>query len=159
MKIENILKLAASIMLCLSAGVIGSVFTMDSIPTWYAALEKPFFSPPNWVFAPVWTTLFILMGISLYLVWKKGIKTEGVKIALILFAAQLVLNTLWSIIFFGMRSPIYAFVEIVMLWILILFTIITFYKISKTASYLLIPYILWVSFAAVLNFSIFVLNS
>ena len=158
MKIKNISKLAASIIICQLAGFIGSIFTAASIPTWYAALQKPFFNPPAWVFAPVWITLFVLMGISLYLVWNKGIKTKGVKIALILFGFQLALNVLWSIIFFGLKSPLYAFIEIVMLWIIILFTILKFYSISKTASYLLIPYILWVSFAAVLNFSIFILN-
>ncbi|ODS36627.1 TspO protein [Candidatus Altiarchaeales archaeon WOR_SM1_SCG] len=159
MKTGNILKLAASIIICLSAGFIGSIFTMDSISTWYMEIEKPFFNPPNWVFAPVWTTLYILMGISLYIVWKNGIEKEGVKIALTLFGVQIVLNTLWSILFFGMKSPLYAFVEIIILWAAILLTIIKFMKISKTAGYLLVPYILWVSFAAVLNFSIFILNS
>jgi tryptophan-rich sensory protein len=159
MKIENIIKLAASIIICLMAGFIGSVFTVDSIQTWYMGIEKPFFNPPNWVFGPVWTTLFILMGISLYLVWSRGIKTNDAKIALTLFSAQLVLNVLWSIIFFSLKSPFYAFIEIVILWTAILFTIIWFRKISKTAGYLLVPYILWVSFAAVLNLSIFLLNS
>jgi len=159
MKTGNILKLAASIIICLSAGFIGSIFTADSISTWYAEIEKPFFNPPNWVFAPVWTTLFILMGISLYLVWKRGIAKEGVKIALTLFGVQIVLNTLWSILFFGMKSPFLAFMEIIILWAAILLTILKFMKISKTAGYLLVPYILWVSFAAVLNFSIFILNS
>ncbi len=159
MKIENIIKLAASIIICLMAGFIGSVFTVDSIQTWYMGIEKPFFNPPNWVFGPVWTTLFILMGISLYLVWSRGIKTNDAKIALTLFAAQLVLNVLWSIIFFSLKSPFYAFIEIVILWTAILLTIIWFRKISKTAGYLLVPYILWVSFAAVLNLSIFLLNS
>ena len=159
MKIENIIKLAASIIICLMAGFIGSVFTVDSIQTWYMGIEKPFFNPPNWVFGPVWTTLFILMGISRYLVWSRGIKTNDAKIALTLFAAQLVLNVLWSIIFFSLKSPFYAFIEIVILWTAILLTIIWFRKISKTAGYLLVPYILWVSFAAVLNLSIFLLNS
>ena len=159
MKIENIPKLAASIIICLMAGFIGSVFTVDSIQTWYMGIEKPFFNPPNWIFGPVWTTLFILMGISLYLVWSRGIKTNDAKIALTLFSAQLVLNVLWSIIFFSLKSPFYAFIEIVILWTAILFTIIWFRKISKTAGYLLVPYILWVSFAAVLNLSIFLLNS
>jgi tryptophan-rich sensory protein len=159
MKIESIPKLAASIIICLMAGFIGSIFTVDSIQTWYPEIEKPFFNPPDRVFGPVWTTLFVLMGISLYLVWSRGIKTNDAKIALTLFAAQLVLNVLWSIIFFSLKSPLYAFIEIVLLWVAILFTIIWFSKISKTAGYLLVPYILWVSFAAVLNLSIFLLNS
>jgi len=158
MKIKNIYRLAASIIVCQLAGFIGSVFTFSSIPTWYAALEKPFFNPPNWVFSPVWITLFVLMGVSLYLVWSKGVKAEGVKTALTLFGVQLALNALWSIIFFGLKSPLYAFIEIVILWAVILVTILKFYRISKTASYLLIPYIAWVSFAAVLNFSIFLMN-
>lgn len=159
MKIESIPILAASIIICLMAGFIGSVFTIDSIQTWYPGIEKPFFNPPNWVFGPVWTTLFVLMGISLYLVWSRGIKTNDAKIALTLFSAQLALNVLWSIIFFSMKSPLYAFIEIIILWTAILFTIINFYKISKTAGYLLVPYIMWVSFAAVLNLSIVLLNS
>lgn len=154
----NYFKLIIAILICQLAGFIGSIFTTHSVTTWYATIEKPFFNPPNWVFAPVWTTLFVLMGVSLYLVWKKGLKTKRVKTALIIFSIQLVLNILWSIIFFGLKSPFYAFLEITMLWTAILLTIFKFYKVSKTAAYLLIPYILWVSFAAVLNFSIVVMN-
>ncbi|MDD3421595.1 MAG: tryptophan-rich sensory protein [Methanocellales archaeon] len=159
MKIKNISQLVYSIVICQLAGIIGSFFTFPSIQTWYAALEKPSFNPPNWLFSPVWITLFILMGVSLYLVWSSGAKTRYVKIALTLFGIQLILNILWSIIFFGLKSPFYAFIEIAILWVAILLTIFKFFKISKTAAYLLIPYLLWVSFAAVLNFSIWVLNS
>lgn len=158
MKLNNAVKLIFSILICLLAGAIGSIFTISSIPTWYAALKKPFFNPPNWIFGPVWTTLYFLMGISLYLIWKKGIKTEESKVALLLFGFQLVLNALWSIIFFGLRLPLYAFILIIILWLAILFTIIKFYKITKPAAYLLIPYIMWVSFASVLNFYIWLLN-
>ena len=158
MKLNNRAKLIFSILLCLLAGAIGSIFTVSSIPTWYAVLKKPFFNPPNWIFGPVWTVLYILMGISLYLVWKKGIKTEESKVALILFGFQLVINALWSIIFFGLRMPSYALIGIIILWVAILFTIIKFYNISKPAAYLLIPYILWVSFASVLNLYIWLLN-
>lgn len=158
MKIKSIPKLVSSIVICQLAGIIGSFFTAPSVSTWYAELIKPAFNPPNWVFGPVWTALFILMGISLYLVWVKGIKTKKAKIALALFGIQLFLNVLWSVIFFGLRLPSYAFIEIIILWIFILLTIIWFYKISKVASYLLITYLIWVSFAAVLNFSIFYLN-
>lgn len=141
-----------------AAGIIGSFFTVSQIPTWYADLNKPFFNPPNFLFGPVWTTLYALMGISAYLIWEKGIKKESVKNALILFIIQLSLNSLWSIIFFGFQNPGLAFIEIIILWILILKTFISFNKISKPASYLLTPYIAWVTFAAILNFSIYLLN-
>ena len=152
------LLLIISIVICQFAGLIGSVFTVRSISTWYTALVKPAFNPPNWLFGPVWTLLYLLMGISLYLVWQKGTSDVHVKIALLIFAVQLVLNILWSILFFGMQSPMLGLIEIVLLWVFILLTITNFYHISKPASYLLIPYILWVSFAAVLNLSIFLLN-
>lgn len=158
MRIKSILKLVYSIAICQLAGLTGSFFTVSSVSTWYSNLIKPGFSPPNWVFSPVWIMLFILMGISLYLVWVKGTKTKEAKIALALFGIQLFLNVLWSIIFFGLRLPFYAFIEIIILWILILFTIISFYKISKAAAYLLTPYLIWVCFAAILNFSIVYLN-
>jgi tryptophan-rich sensory protein len=158
MEIKKIFKLVFSIIICQLAGIIGSFFTSSSVSTWYTTLKKPSFNPPNWVFGPVWITLFVLMGISLYLIWTKGIKTKKARIALILFGIQLLLNILWSIIFFGLKSPFYAFIEIIILWIAILLTIMRFYKISKTAAYLLIPYLLWVSFAAIVNFSIFYLN-
>jgi tryptophan-rich sensory protein len=137
------------------AGLIGSVFTSSSVSTWYTTLVKPSFNPPGWVFGPVWTTLYILMGISLYLIWTNKKRTN---IALWMYGIQLVLNALWSFLFFGLRNPLAAFIEIIILWIAIVATIIYFYKISKPAAYLLIPYILWVSFAAVLNYSLFVLN-
>lgn len=152
------LKLAIAILICLLAGFIGSVFTSKSVSTWYTTLKKPSFNPPDWVFGPVWTTLFILMGISLYLVWSKGLEVEGVKIAMIIFGAQFLFNILWSLIFFGLQSPFYAFLEIIILWAAILLTIFSFYNVSRPAAYLLIPYILWVSFAAVLNFMIVRLN-
>lgn len=98
--------LAACVIVCILAGVIGSVFTVQSIPTWYAGLSKPSFSPPNWAFAPVWTTLYVLMGISLYLVVRKGFKE--VKPQVYIFGAQLVLNAVWSFLFFGLRSPLYG---------------------------------------------------
>ncbi len=140
------------------AGIIGSVFTAPSIPTWYATLVRPEFSPPNWIFAPVWTTLFALMGIAAFLVWNKGLKRQDIKIALSMFIIQLVLNTLWSILFFGMQNPGAALIEIVVLWLAILATILTFAKISRVAAWLLVPYIAWVSFAAYLNYSIWILN-
>ncbi len=155
----NYIRLVVSVVVCLLAGFIGSFFTSSSIPTWYAGVSKPAFNPPNWVFAPVWTALFILMGISLYLVWNKGLQVNAVKIAVAVFAIQLILNVLWSVLFFGLKSPLYAFIEIIILWLSILFTIVLFFRISRTAGYLLVPYILWVSFAALLNFSIWRLNA
>jgi benzodiazapine receptor len=159
MSIKDLLKLIASIIICQLAGFIGSLFTTPAIPTWYATLRKPTFTPPSWVFFPVWTTLFLLMGISLFLVWQKTLKERKVKIALSLFAIQLVLNTLWSIFFFGLKSPLLAFIEIVILWFAILLTILKFFKVSKPAGILLLPYILWVSWAAVLNFFLWNLNA
>lgn len=152
----KISKLIVSIGICLGAGVIGSFFTVSSIPTWYAAINKPIFSPPNWVFAPVWTVLYILMGISLYFVLISKSKLQ--QIGIVLFLIQLGLNALWSFVFFGLRNPAVAFVEIIVLWITIFLTIKVFYKISKVAGSLLIPYILWVTFATALNGMIVLLN-
>lgn len=149
-------KLILSIGVCLAAGVVGSLFTTSAIPTWYAALNKPVFAPPNWVFAPVWTTLYILMGITLYLVWIS--KTQLKQYALNLFFVQLGLNVLWSIIFFGMKNPVLAFVEIIALWIAIFLTIKSFLKINKLAAFLLYPYLAWVTIATFLNLSIVILN-
>jgi len=154
----KIIKLAASVLACLLAGFVGSAATMSSIPTWYASLQKPAFNPPNWIFAPVWTTLFIMMGVAAFLVWDKGLENKKVRISLAIFGLQLLLNVLWSILFFGLQSPLYAFIDMIMLWASMLATIIYFYRISAVAAYLLIPYILWVSFAAALNLSIVILN-
>jgi len=146
-------------LVCLFAGLIGSFFTIDSIATWYTTLQKPGFNPPNWVFGPVWTTLYTLMGISAYLVWMKGWDKKEVRVALWVFILQLVLNTMWSIIFFGAKELFSAFVEIVFLWLAIVFTIFLFNRISRNAALLMVPYLLWVSFAAFLNYSIWQLNT
>ena len=151
------MKLIASIIICQLAGVIGAVFTTPSISSWYAGLNKPFFNPPNWLFGPAWTLLYLLMGISLYFVWSQK-NGAGTKTALIFFTIQLGLNTLWSIIFFGMHLPSVAFLEILILLLFIALTIIKFFPISKISAYLLIPYLLWVSFASILNFYIVKLN-
>ena len=145
-------------MACLAAGAIGSVFTRSAIPTWYATLEKPTFAPPNWLFAPVWTLLYITMGIAAFLVWRQGLENRQVRIALIVFLIQLVLNALWSVVFFGLESPLYGLIVISVLWVAILVTAIIFFKISRVASVLMWPYLLWVTFAAVLNSSIWLLN-
>lgn len=152
------IKLLTAILICQGVGFLGAFFTMPSIPTWYKSLNKPSFSPPNWIFAPVWTLLFLLMAISAYLVWNKDLKKARIREALVVFVFQLLLNFFWSIYFFGLHEPYLAFLEILALWLAILLTIMKFYKISKPASYLLIPYILWVSFAAILNLSIVLLN-
>lgn len=157
-KAIDIIRLAISIGVCLAAGFIGSIFTTASIPTWYTTLEKPSFNPPNWLFGPVWTILFILMGISAFLVWRVGLSEPNVRIALIIFVIQLILNVFWSVAFFGLRSPIAGLIVIIVLWVAILLTILSFAKVSITAGILLIPYILWVSFASILNATIYVLN-
>ena len=156
---HSFIKLIIAITVSELAGIIGSIFTMPSIAGWYAGLAKPALNPPAWVFAPVWTTLFALMGIAAFLVWRKGLNNRNVKIALVIFIIQLVLNTLWSIIFFGLHNPGGAFIEIIFLWIAIFFTIIVFFKISRPAALLLVPYIIWVSFAGYLNYSIWQINN
>ena len=158
MSINNYAKLVLAIVICQLAGVVGSFFTTPSIPTWYASLQKPSFAPPNWLFAPVWITLFTLMGVSTYLVWNKGLQRRDVKTALFVFGIQLVLNALWSFLFFGLQSPFFGFIGIVVLWAAIALTIMSFYRVSKKAGLLLIPYIAWVSIAMILNISIWVLN-
>lgn len=155
----DILKLFISIIICQIAGFIGSVFTRPSIQTWYTFLKKPSFTPPNWLFGPVWITLYILMGISAFIVWKKGLGADGVKLALGIFTIQLIFNTLWSIVFFGQQSIFGGLIVIIVLWILILLNIIFFFKVSIVAGLLLIPYIVWVSFASLLNTYIYILNS
>lgn len=153
-KISNLAKLLISIIGVQIVAFLGSLFTMSSVSTWYATLPKPSFNPPSWVFGPVWTILFLMMAVAAYLIWKKGWKHREVRVALYVFIGQLALNLLWSVLFFGLHSPLAALYEIIILWLAILLTILVFYKISKPAAYLLIPYILWVTFAAVLNFAI-----
>jgi tryptophan-rich sensory protein len=140
------------------AGLIGSIFTSSAITSWYSTLQKPFFNPPNWIFGPVWVTLYTLMGISAFIVFEKGWDKQIVRTALYYFLAQLALNSIWSLIFFGLRLPLIAFAEILVLWAAIAATMLKFLKISRPAFYLLAPYILWLSFAAILNLSIVLLN-
>ena len=158
MDVKDILKVIASIVVCQLAGVIGALATSSAIQTWYVTLNKPFFTPPNWLFAPVWLTLYTLMGISLFLVWRLGVHDRPVQIALSLFGVQLLLNAFWSIAFFGLRSPLAGLLVILMLWIAIAATISKFLPLSKPAGLLLIPYILWVTIAAALNLAIVLLN-
>jgi tryptophan-rich sensory protein len=147
-----------SVLICLMVGFVGSIFTAPNIPTWYASLVKPEFAPPNWVFFPVWTTLYILIGISFALIWQSGFRKKENKIAGAVFAIQLFLNGIWSYLFFGLQNIFYGLIGIIAVWISILATMILFYKISKKATYLLIPYILWVSFATFVNYYLWILN-
>jgi benzodiazapine receptor len=156
--VNKFLKYFFAIGVCFLAGGIGSLFTVPSIPTWFAALNKPFFTPPNWLFGPVWTTLYVLMGISLAIVWQRSLKTKKVRDAIYLFGIQLGLNAIWSPIFFGAKNLFLALIVIVFLWVYILKTILAFRKIDKTAGYLLYPYITWVSIASALNLSVWLLN-
>ena len=131
---------------------------MPSLPTWYAGLKKPPYTPPNWAFGPVWTTLYILMGISVFLVWQKGLATPGVMLAFTLFWVQLAFNALWSVIFFGRKSKGGGVIVIAILWLLILATMIASFRVSVWAGALLVPYIVWVSIASYLNVGIWILN-
>lgn len=151
-------KLIFAIFLCQAAGIIGSLFTFSAIPTWYASLIKPSFNPPSWIFGPVWIVLYTLMGISLYFIISKDLKKKEVKKAISLFVWQLIANSLWSIIFFGMKNISLALIEITVLLILVLATTVKFYRINKIAAYLLIPYLLWGGFASLLTYSLWILN-
>lgn len=152
-------RISAVVVTCLAVGYFSGIVTRSAITTWYPTLIKPSFNPPNWVFAPVWSMLYAMMGVAAGLVWDKiDYERAAVKNALIFFAVQLGLNALWSFLFFGLKNPMLAGVEIIILWLLIFETQQKFAKINKIAGYLLIPYLLWVSFATVLNGSIWWLN-
>ncbi len=144
-------KLLLALVLPQLAGAIGGLLTAPAIASWYQYLAKPEFSPPNWLFAPVWTTLYLFMGLSWYLAWKKGAPKR-------LFLVHLVFNRLWSVLFFGLKNPGLALLEIVILWALIVALIFQFRCYSKSSAWLLVPYLLWVSFAAYLNLAIFRMN-
>ncbi len=156
---SNTVKLIICIVLTVGFGSLGGIFTAAEIQGWYVHLNNPSWNPPNWLFAPVWTSLYLLMGISLYLVWKTPANTDAKRWAVIIFIAQFVLNFLWSYIFFREHLMGWAFVEITVMWIAILCTIIAFSRINKTAAWLLVPYISWVSFAAILNYTVWQLNT
>jgi benzodiazapine receptor len=156
---NKITKILTVVVTCIAIGYFSGIVTRSSIETWYPNLIKPSFNPPNWIFAPVWSMLYIMMGVAAGLVWDRiNFEKEMVKKALVLFAIQLGLNALWSYLFFGLMNPMLALLEIVVLWLMIYETYIQFAKINKIAGYLLIPYLAWVSFAAVLNASIWWLN-
>jgi tryptophan-rich sensory protein len=156
---NKITRIAISIIVCLAVGYSSSTYTKEAVENWYPTILKPSFNPPNWIFMPVWTLLFVLMGIAAGLVWDKiNEQNLEVKKALGFFLIQLILNAIWSYVFFGLKNPMLAMIEIALLWLMIYETYFKFSKINKIAGYLLIPYIAWVSFAAVLNASIWWLN-
>ncbi len=153
----SILRLIISLILCFAAASVGGLFTQTGKGTWYRTLQQPEWAPPDWVFGPVWSTLYLLMAVSLWLVWKRAKWSKG-KAAIVLFLVQLVLNAAWSAVFFAAHAPGWAFVEISALWLAIVATIAAFWSISQAAAWLMIPYLAWVSFALVLNFEIWRLN-
>ena len=155
---KKIIYITIATSICLLIGFLSSFATQSSVNDWYLTLNKPFFNPPSWIFAPVWTLLYIMMGVAAGLVWAKGFYHIWVKTALYHFGFQLLFNALWSIVFFGFKNPFWALLVILTLLILILFTIKWFKIVSRPAAYLLIPYFLWVCFATVLNYKIWELN-
>jgi translocator protein len=157
LKMSRITRLIVSVAICQCAGFIGSFFTVSSIGNWYQTLVKPTFNPPGWLFGPVWIILYFMMGVSLYLIWVQW-PLPGIKTVITVFGIQLLLNALWSILFFGLKLPSLAFIEIILLFIAIAVTLFLFLRISKPAALLLIPYLCWVGFASILNYSIWRLN-
>ena len=158
MKKINLFELLLFIVMSELIGSVGSMFTIPSLKGWYQNLNKSPFNPPNFIFGPVWIILFLMMGISSYLIFKERKKDKKVKTAMLFFVIQFLLNVFWSLLFFGLKVPLFAFIEILALWFFILLTILTFIKVNKTAGFLLIPYIIWVSFASYLNLMVYLLN-
>jgi translocator protein len=154
---KRILQLVAALAISFSAAAIGSLVSVETIPTWYAELEKPPLNPPNFLFGPVWSVLYVLIGVSLYLYWTA--KGDGKWSGYVAFGVQMVLNALWSVVFFGLQMPLLGVWVIALLDIMVIVTIILFYEHSKLAAYLLVPYLLWISFATYLSVSIWLLNS
>lgn len=154
---SQIIKLFASVALPLGLGSIAGLFTADAVPEWYETLNRPSFNPPNWLFGPVWTALYLLMGISLFLIWKQ-IPSKERSLAIFVFLLQIALNFCWSFIFFYYNLIGFALIEIIILWIIIVIMIVLFYKIKPIAAYINIPYLLWVTFATILNASYYLLN-
>ena len=152
------LRITILIIICLGIGYASSIVTQNGVQTWYPLIEKPSFNPPNWVFAPVWTVLYICIAVAGGIVWNKIESNPLAKRAMLLFVIQLILNTLWSFLFFGLRNPLIALIEIILLLLVIYETFILFNRINRTAGYLFIPYLLWVAFALLLNASIWWLN-
>jgi translocator protein len=157
MKKPNIVKLIVSLILPLGIGAIAGIFTSKAIPLWYESLNKPSFNPPNWIFGPVWTTLYFLMGVSLFLIWKQS-ETKERNRAILVFMIQLFLNFCWSFLFFYFHQLGLALAEVILLWISILIMILLFHRLRPWAAYINIPYILWVTFASILNAAYYFLN-
>jgi tryptophan-rich sensory protein len=155
---KKLFRIGIAILICGLIGFLSSITTQTSINTWYTTLNKPSFTPPNWIFGPTWVLLYIMMGIAVGIVWSKGFYHKWVKTALYHFGFQLLLNAAWSIFFFGLQNPLIALLDIIALFILLLFTIKWFTVVNSTAAYLLIPYIIWVAFVTALNFGIWQLN-
>ena len=158
---KNIFKFVISIIVCESVGIIGSFFTFSSVTNWFPMLVKPWFSPPSWLFGPVWIIMYFLMGLSLYIIWNSKAELSKQKYRkqfFILFGIQLILNALWSFLFFGLKTPIYGLIDILFLDIVVAMTIIYAYRVSKYAAILLAPYMVWITFATLLNFEIVLLN-
>ncbi len=158
MKRNTLIKIGISVLVCLLVGFLASIATQSSVNTWYTTLEKPFFTPPNYLFGPVWTVLYVLMGISAGIVWSRGLHHIWVKTALYHFVFQLLFNALWSVVFFSLQEVFWALLTIITLIVLILLTIKWFKVVNNTAAYLLIPYAIWVIYAMALNFEIWRLN-
>lgn len=156
--LQDVGMLAVAILVCFGTAAIGAAVTTPKIPFWYAELAKPDWAPPNWIFGPVWTLLYLLMAIAVWQIWRV-VRSDGAKFPLVLFAVQLTLNSLWSVLFFGLASPGAAAIEIIVLWVAILATVIVFWRRSPWAGGLMLPYLVWVGFAMFLNFSIWRLNS
>jgi len=154
----NYLILSVFIIGCELVGAISGLATAKAIPTWYQGLVKPSFNPPNWLFGPVWTLLYAMMGLAAWLIWSKGWQRADVRLALIIFGIQLALNFAWSFIFFANQNLGAALIEIIVMWLAIALTVVVFYKIDHRAAYLLLPYLAWVSFATLLNYSLWRLN-
>lgn len=158
MKLKGPLGLVLAVAVCQGVGILGALFTAPSIPNWYASLQRPSFTPASWLFAPAWITLYILMGIAVFLVFRQGWEKPAIRFAVYLFGAQLVLNALWTPLFFGLHWLLIAFIEITLLWILIFLTMQRFWRLSRAAGILMVPYLLWVTFASALNLSFWLLN-
>jgi len=158
MNIKSFKNLFVSIFVCFLAGIIGSVFTYPSIQTWYVTIRKPFFTPPNWIFGPVWTLLYLMMAVSLFLFIESSVKTKEFRKGIFVFSIQLLLNVIWSITFFGLKDIFAALLVILVLLMAILLTFIEFNKYDRNSALLLLPYLFWVSFAFILNLSLWLLN-
>jgi len=155
---KKLYRIGIAVIVCLLIGSLSGIATQSSINSWYPTLIKPSFTPPNWIFGPVWSVLYVMMGVAAGIVWSKGLYHKWVKVALYHFGFQLLLNAAWSIFFFGFKNPFIALIDIIALFILLLFTVKWFTVVNSTAAYLLIPYIIWVAFATALNFGIWQLN-